>query len=182
MFLLIMFILLFGFGAMIGIAVIMPIALGIIFIIAACCMLVFTVVRLIFAQVALVSEELGPWESLHRSWDLTKGYFLRTVGIFIVLFLMTIVLEGVIQTIIGVFDMSSTEIISGLIAGEHTNVKTAIDELITLIQISSIQGLITTVLFITFTPSLLTIMYYDLRTRKDGSLTYPEETVLPPTL
>jgi len=180
MYLLMIFILLFGFGVMIGIGAIMPVALEVMLILFAIGMLVLTGVRLMFAQVALISEELGPWESLHRSWKLTQGYFWRTVGIVIVLFMIVVVFEAIAQAIVGIFDMTRAETIKGLIAGEHTNVKAAIDELISLIQISSIQSLITAVLFITFTPSLLTVMYYDLRTRKDGPLTYPEEvTSLP---
>ncbi|HEY6171652.1 MAG TPA: hypothetical protein VIX80_05275 [Candidatus Kapabacteria bacterium] len=180
MYLLMIFILLFGFGAMIGIAAIMPVALEVLLIVFAVGMLVLTGVRLMFAQAALVSEDLGPWESLHRSWTLTQGHFWRIVGIVIVLFMIIIVFQTIVQAIIGIFDMTNAEMIKGLIAGDHTNVKAAIDELISLMQISSIQSLITTVLFITFSPSLLTVMYYDLRTRKDGPLTYPEEvTSLP---
>lgn len=175
MYLLMIFILLFGFGAMVGIAVIMPVPLEVLLILFAVGMLVLTGVRLMFAQVALVSEDLGPWESLHRSWTLTQGHFWRIVGIFIVLLLIVVVFEAIAQAIVGIFDMTNTDMITGLISGEHTNVKAAFDELITLIQISSIQSLIVTVIFITFSPSLLTVMYYDLRTRKDGPLTYPEE-------
>lgn len=175
MYLLMIFILLFGFGAMVGIAAIMPVPLEVLLILFAVGMLVLTGVRLMFAQVALVSEDLGPWESLHRSWTLTHGHFWRIVGIFIVLLLIVVVFEAIAQAIVGIFDMTNTDMITGLISGEHTNVKAAFDELITLIQISSIQSLIVTVLFITFSPSLLTVMYYDLRTRKDGPLTYPEE-------
>lgn len=175
MYLLMIFILLFGFGVMIGIAAIMPVPLEVMLILFAIGMLVLTGVRLMFAQAALVSEELGPWESLHRSWTLTHGHFLRIVGIIIVLFIILIVFQTIAQTIVGIFDVTKADMIKGLISGEHTNVKAAFDELITLVQVSSIQSLITTVLFITFTPSLLTVMYYDLRTRKDGPLTYPEE-------
>lgn len=183
MYLLMIFILLFGFGAMVGIATIMPTLVGVLLIFGAMGMLILTGVRLIFAQVTLVSEELGPWESLHRSWTLTKGYFWRTVGIFIVLFLIFIVVQTIAQAIVGIFDTTSTEAIKGFVNGEHTNLKAVFEELNTLILSYFIQSLIITVLFITFTPSLLTVMYYDLRTRKDGPLTYPEdspsETVLP---
>jgi hypothetical protein len=180
MYLLMIFILLFGFGSMIGIAAIMPAPLQVILILFAAGMLMLTGVRLMFAPVALVSEELGPWESLHRSWTLTHGHFWRIIGIFIVLLMIVVVFQAIAQVMVGIIDTTEANMIKGLIAGEHTNVKAALNELITLIQISSIQSLITTILFITFSPSLLTVMYYDLRTRKDGPLSYPEEVAALP--
>jgi hypothetical protein len=181
MYLLMVFVLLFGFGAMLSIAVFMPTGLEILLVMFAFFMLILTGVRLVFAQAALVSEELGPWEALHRSWQLTKGHFWRIVGISIVVGLILIVMEAIVQAIAGIFDTRQGTMIIGLISGEHTNVKAAFEELISLIQVSSIQSVAVGVLFITFIPSFLTVFYYDLRTRKDGPLTYPEEQAAPPT-
>ena len=61
--------------------------------------LFYLVVRWRFAEVALMAEEMGPLQSLRRSWNLSRGYVLRTLGFF----LLILIIMGIIGALIGGF-------------------------------------------------------------------------------
>jgi hypothetical protein len=174
-FLLLIFILLFGLGFMVVIAAMLPLPLEILVILAAAVMSIYTLFRLIFAQPALVSEELGPWEALHRSWQLTKGYFWRTVGILIIVGLMFLTISLIAQAIANIFIKDDLDVLNGFLTGRSNDLRAAIENISHFLSKYLIGSAVVGALLATASPSLMTTMYYDLRTRKEGSLEYPEE-------
>ena len=52
-----------------------------------------------FAEIALMAEGTGPLQSLRRSWNLSRGFVLRTLGYF----LFIIIIMGIIGGLIGGF-------------------------------------------------------------------------------
>lgn len=52
-----------------------------------------------FAEIALMAEGTGPLQSLRRSWNLSRGFVLRTLG----LFLLIVIVLGIIGGLIGGF-------------------------------------------------------------------------------
>ena len=52
-----------------------------------------------FAEIALMAEGTGPLQSLRRSWNLSRGFVLRTLGFF----LLIIIVMGIIGGLVGGF-------------------------------------------------------------------------------
>ena len=117
---------------------------------------VFLQVKMMFAPICAVLEEIGPIDSLKRSWSLVKGEFWPALGR---LMLMNLVI-GFIGGFIG--------IAIGLVAGLVTLAVTS--------DPASPAGLAITTFFVTIASSLLlpfsasfeTLMYTDLRIRKEN--------------
>jgi hypothetical protein len=174
-FLLLAFIVIFGLGLMFVVGSIMPVAIEVLLVLAGAVLSVYTVLRLVFAQPALISEELGPWEALHRSWQLTRGYFWRTVGILIVVGLMFLTISLILQGIANIFIKDDLTVLTDFITGKHNDIRSAIENISAFLSKYLIGSSIVSALLATLSPALMTTMYYDLRTRKEGSLEYPED-------
>ena len=69
-------------------------------------------IRLSFSSAALILENVGVWEGMRRSWQLTKGSFWRVVGILLIAALITSALTGIVS--------SSLVLVSGLVAAQET--------------------------------------------------------------
>lgn len=110
---------------------------------------VYFYTRLAFINQAVVVEDKGPVEAVKRSWNLVRGHFWRTLGIIVLLTLLGLFLSYIPTQIL---QFVSFLPIPGAV-------------------IALIQGLGTTVLTILVTPVTLiglTLLYFDLRVRKEA--------------
>ncbi|WP_115726970.1 hypothetical protein [Actinomyces culturomici] len=71
--------------------------------------------KLVFAPIVCVLEELGPVESLKRSWRLTKGVFWRTLGRILLIGLVTGAVAGLVSGTAG--GVAAASALSGSLAG-----------------------------------------------------------------
>jgi hypothetical protein len=122
---------------------------GLIFVFAAIGL--FFVVRFLFTSQAIIVENGGPLQSLGRSWRLTQHVFWRTFGYLIIIWLITGLLPGIVTT---VFSSSLTFLLA--------------DQQIVLLLISTIISAIIQVIITPFSMIAYTLMYFDLRVRKEG--------------
>lgn len=108
-------------------------------------------VRLIFTPQAVVIEGQGAWSGITRSWALTRGYFWRTLGYVLVIGLLVALLTA----------------IPGLVVSVPLQLLLP-DQLRLQAVINSVTGAIFGVLVTPFSLIAYTLMYYDLRIRKEG--------------
>jgi len=111
----------------------------------------FVSVRLLFTSQSVVLEHRGAWESVVRSWRLTERFFWRTLGYLLVIGLMVFFIS-LVPTLLFV-----------------TPVQFIFPDQIALqLLVSSLVGAVTSVIITPFSLIAYTLMYYDLRVRKEG--------------
>jgi hypothetical protein len=115
----------------------------------------FVYVRILFTSQAVIAENKGPIEAIKRSWNLTKGYWWRTFGIFLLVALLVFLIQLVPSSI-----LSAIFIIPVARGGEPDLVQQQLA--------NSVISAITSVLVTPFSLVAYTLMYYDLRIRKEG--------------
>ena len=111
---------------------------------------IFLATRLSMTFAALVFERTGPFGSLGRSWQLTKGNFWRTLGTLVVVFLITFVLQLVLGGI------------AGGILGASDSGEFAVAVVLTLVNV------LTLVVTYPLWAAVVSVLYYDLRVRNEG--------------
>jgi hypothetical protein len=99
---------------------------------------------------ALLSEGIGPVEAMGRSFRLVKGRWWATFGALLVMYLLVAVISGILGALLG----------ATLIAAVDSEVVAAVFYTI----VNTLSSLITLPLM----ASVLTVMYFDLRVRKEG--------------
>jgi hypothetical protein len=135
-------------NAVAGVLVIL-LGFGLIFVFAA--VGIFFVVRFLFTSQAIIVENQGPLQSLSRSWHLTRHVFWRTFGYLMIIWLLTGLLPGIVTT---VFSSSLNFFLAS--------------QTILLLLISTIISAVIQVIITPFSMIAYTLMYYDLRVRKEG--------------
>ncbi|MEI8134930.1 MAG: hypothetical protein WCH46_07605 [bacterium] len=140
-------------------------------------LVLISAVRLLFRGIALVSEELGPLEGLNRSFGLSVGNFWRIVGYAIVATLLVYILETIGQLPINLIAADNFNWIV-----DYLNDKLSLTNALAILDSTILKylifGLISGSIFASLWDVFTTTFYYDLRTRKEGSLDYPpEETI-----
>lgn len=113
------------------------------------CAAVYLAVRWTLAVAAMMAEDIGPIRGLGRSWNLVSGSWWRTFGILLIV--------GILQTIIsyGLF------ILFGVIAALFSTG----DFQAALVQVG---GTLLGALVSPITTIAITLLYFDLRVRKEG--------------
>ena len=139
--------------------------------------LIYAVVRILFCTAALISEELGPIAAIKRGLDLTKGNFWRIAGISLLVGIMIWIIDVLIQTPFSLLISSDLKWITEFIRG-NTNIPLLFRGIKSDIVNLEIVYFISSALSVAFAPAFLTTFYYDLRTRKEGELEYPETALL----
>ena len=99
---------------------------------------------------ALMAEGLGPVAALGRSFRLVRGRWWPTFGALVVMYLIVLVISGILGVLLGAAFVASVD--SEAVAAVLTTI------------INTVSSLITLPLF----SAVLTIIYYDLRVRKEG--------------
>lgn len=174
-FLILIFVLMFGLGVAIQVGSLLPAPVGGFIMLGAIIMTVITAIRSLFAQPALVSENLGPLNALKRSWELTRGHTWRVFGTLIAFAAITIVVYLILSIPMTAITTSSTQVFFNFLRGTEVNAAHIFNSLNDLFVEIVLSLMITTTIFASLSPSFLTVLYYDLRTRKDGPLVYDDE-------
>ncbi len=120
-------------------------------IVAGAILALFAWTRLLFTPQAAVVEQQGAWGSIQRSWRLTRGYFWRTLGFLLVIALLT--------WVVTIIPSSVFSIPAQLLFPENFTLQTMINT-----AVGSVVGVIVT----PFSAIAYTLMYYDLRVRKEA--------------
>ncbi len=124
-------------------------AVAVIFILAGLAFFIVVVVRTTLAPQAIVIERLSGRAGLRRSWRLTDGSFWRVLGIRVLLWLL--------QVIMGLVLSLPFTAIASATASSGTQQ-----------MISQIVQAVTTIFVAPITLVTLTLLYYDLRIRREG--------------
>lgn len=114
----------------------------------------FIYTRMLFITQAVVLEKQGPFAAIGRSWRLTARYFWRTFGILFVMGLLALIISGIPALIIQ-FGL----LFVGGLSAENQVLGQNIGVIIG--QVGAIIAL--PLQFVTYT-----LLYYDLRIRKEG--------------
>jgi len=148
-----------GVGVLLGqsvapaLGVLVGVPLGLAGVVAA----VWIYVRLLLAPVALVLENTGVVRSLERSWDLVRGAWWRTFGIY----LLATVLAGVVASVLSVpFALAGTVLsLDDLAAGSLP---------LTYTIPVALGTLVTGVVTIPFSAGVVALLYVDRRIRREA--------------
>ena len=108
-------------------------------------------VRWAVAYPALLAERVGPVHALGRSWALVKDNWWRTVGVIILVSILVSIIQLAIGGLLGG--------IAALVPGLSSDVRAGVVTVITAL-VSALVGAIT--------PIAVTMLYLDLRVRKEG--------------
>ena len=119
-------------------------------------LLYFFQVKLLFAPMCAVLEEIGPVASLKRSWSLVKGEFWPTLGRYLLLNIIIGFIGGFVGFVIG--------LIGGLVTLAVTSDPSSPIGL----AISMFFVMLGSGLLLPFSASFETLMYTDLRIRKEN--------------
>lgn len=132
--------------------------LGIIFFFAAFLVLlpplgIYLFVRWSVGIVALVVEQRGPFSSLGRSWNLTRGSWWHTFGVFVVFFLLILALTGIIGGFVAALAVLLA-IVVGPLAGQ---------------LVTYVVDVVGGIVFTPFEMGILVTLYFELRARREGT-------------
>jgi hypothetical protein len=127
------------------------IVVGILGGIAALVFLVWLAIRWTVAYAVLLGERINPWRALGRSWKLVEGNWWRTIGVLILVSLLVSIIQGAIGLLFGG--------IAALVPGLSDDVRAGAVTVVTAV-VNALVGAIT--------PLAITMLYLDLRVRKEG--------------
>jgi hypothetical protein len=113
----------------------------------------FFYVRLLLTTQAIVLEDQGPWAGLTRSWRLVGQAFWRSLGIFLLVYAFIYIVSLIVQLPL---------IILGAFFGVLLNNSVLYQSIASLVT----YGVLVLVLPLQFI--IFTLLYYDLRIRKEG--------------
>ena len=112
---------------------------------------IWVAIRWSVAIPALFAEGIGPVKALGRSWNLVRDNWWRTLGILIIVSIMVSLIETALQVLFGGVAAVVPGLTGDLRAAVVTTVTTLVDALVGAI-----------------TPIAITMLYLDLRVRKEG--------------
>jgi hypothetical protein len=112
---------------------------------------IWVAIRWSVAIPALFAEGIGPVKALGRSWYLVRDNWWRTLGILIIVSIMVSLIETALQVLFGGVAAVVPGLTGDLRAGVVTTITTLVDALVGAI-----------------TPIAITMLYLDLRVRKEG--------------
>ncbi len=138
---------------------------------------IYLMFRLMVTVPVLVSEELGPFQSLARSWQLTRNAGWRTLGasfVFGVIFFVGLLMLSVVLQLV----FSGVPIWwNDFLTRDRLTILWFLTTLPGFIRAAAAEISFTLLIFFGLLPVFGTVLYYDLRTRHDGPLVYLDENV-----
>jgi hypothetical protein len=112
---------------------------------------IWVLVRWAVAMPALFAEGAGPVNAFGRSWNLTRDNWWRTLGIVILVWIMVALIQGALGALFG----GLAAVVPGLSGDIRAGLVTTVSTLV-----SALVGAIL--------PIAITMLYLDLRVRKEG--------------
>ncbi|MDU0349550.1 glycerophosphoryl diester phosphodiesterase membrane domain-containing protein [Actinomyces sp. MRS3W] len=128
--------------------------LGFLLMIASVVVGAFFTVRLSVSGAALILENVGVWEGIRRSWNLTRGSFWRILG--------TLLLAGLITGAVSVVLAIPVGFISGIGAAFALGAAALIT------AVSTFLGSVVNAVIMPFSAAVTALIYIDLRMRQEG--------------
>ncbi len=123
---------------------------------------------------AIVSEELGPLAGLRRSWELTRGSGARMLIAAIMFALILFILAMIVSIVTGLPFGSVLSWWQAWSTNEHVTVAWFSQTFPGLLAAAAAWTALTFLLLFALGPIFITVFYYDMRTRREGPLTYVE--------
>jgi hypothetical protein len=145
------FLLLIGIAVVWAIAFVIGFALIVLPSLAVVCVGVWLAVRWALTLPAMMAENIGPIKGLRRSWELVSGMWWRSFGI--------LLLAGIAYYFITVALLALFTVITALVPGLGDDFRSGL---------ATAGTDLTSALIAPVFPILLTLLYFDLRVRKEG--------------
>ncbi len=121
---------------------------------------IFFMVTFAFVAQVVVLEKLGPSDGLSRSWSLTQGYRWRVLGVLLLVWVATLGVQIVVSLGINQF-LPGQEIIQG-----KDGIRIIYNPVNQVVAVAVAQ--LVSILFTTYMAVCTTLLYLDLRIRKEG--------------
>lgn len=166
------FAMLTGLGMVIGITFVISTVLGVLGVLLGFGIIFYAIFRILFSTVALVSEELGPLDSIKRSLELTKGSFWRVMGIVIICGLLISTVGTLLRLPFNFLLAPDLRWLLEFIRGGNFNIVKTFSSIRSAFYSFEALTLISALLTASLSPAYITTFYYDLRTRREGELEY----------
>ncbi|WP_103063620.1 glycerophosphoryl diester phosphodiesterase membrane domain-containing protein [Actinomyces qiguomingii] len=115
----------------------------------------FLYVRLSVSGAALILENVGVWEGIRRSWQLTRGNFWRVLGTLLLTYLIVSVISSILGGIVGFISGTGT-----FLAGPGASAL--------LVAVSAFIGGLLEAAIRPFSSAATALIYIDLRMRQEG--------------
>ncbi|WP_422390247.1 hypothetical protein [Arthrobacter sp. N1] len=131
-------------------------------VLVAVAVLIWVSIKLVVAPAALMLEGTGPWTSIRRSWQLTRGNWWRTFGIVI----LTSIIVSIIASVISTPLTFAVSLFLGFSASSSAT-PDALDSLPVLAATQAITALFTAIGY-AFQAGVTSLLYVDLRIRREG--------------
>ncbi len=144
-------------GARAAVAAILALLLMLLLLIVAVIVFAMIALRFLFVTQAVVLEDHGPLEALGRSWKLIGGSFWRVLGIVVLLMIL-------VQIVVWIPVIIISMVLSLMLGGAADPLQNyLLRQSITLLTTYAAQ-----ILVLPISLSAYTLLYYDLRVRKEG--------------
>lgn len=132
-------------------------------------LMVWVGIKIMFAPSAIVLEGLGPIAAIRRSWGLSNGNFWRVLGIVVVIQVILNFATGAVSTVAQLAVSLGQVIIMPLGSGESSapDAGTIVAFAVIMLITSALQVLLGAIVLV-LTSGNATILYFDLRMRKEG--------------
>jgi Membrane domain of glycerophosphoryl diester phosphodiesterase len=114
-------------------------------------LVIWVLIRWAVALPAMFGEKIGPVNALGRSWNLTKGNWWRILGLWLIVAILVSIIEYAMLALFGG--------ITALIPGLGDDLRAALVTTVTDV-VSALVGAVSPIVF--------TLLYLDLRVRKEG--------------
>lgn len=113
-------------------------------------------IKLLYMPIVIVLERVGPIKAFARSWQLTRGFFWRTTGIYLLVVIIVSVAAGLVA------------IPLQLLLSISFAVWPDLDPVLVSIVFAAVNSVITMVLTVPFQASATSLLYIDTRMRSEG--------------
>ena len=135
----------------------------------------YILIRLAVTFPALVSEELGPFAAVRRSWELTQRTAWKVVGTCIAFGILFFFALLVVSMILSIFSGEAMHGLNEFFTLSHLTIQWFDSTVSNFVEAVAIESSIAMLLLFSLIPVFATVLYYDLRTRHDGPLVYLED-------
>lgn len=135
----------------------------------------YVLIRLAVTFPALVSEALGPFAAVRRSWELTQRTAWKVVGTCIAFGILYFFALLAISMILSIFSGEAMNSLNQFFTLPHLTIQWFETIIPNFLGAVAIESSIAMLLVFSLIPVFATVLYYDLRTRHDGPLVYLEE-------
>jgi hypothetical protein len=133
---------------------------------------IYIILRLFVTVPALISEEIGPFQAIGRSWQLTKNAGGRIFGATFVCSVLAFVAFMFLGLIMQFFFSDFSLWWNDFLTRDHLTLQWLLESTPGALLAASAEMTLETIILFGLIQTLGPVLYYDLRTRNDGPLVY----------